>query len=153
MNSARVMRVMNARARAWVRESARANEKHPHLKYKENCRKSSMAYTDSYKSLYNTLTYLCYSVYYRNERCRGEAVLMNAVFTEIAIFKIKPVWTKPVGVAFVARSGRKRGNRQTDRQTYRPSTATLAAHARRGLMILPGNVGWTLCMLVALAIT
>ena len=38
----------------------------------------------------------------------------------------------------VARSGRKRGNRQndgqTDRQTYRPSTVTLAAHARRGLI-------------------
>ena len=38
----------------------------------------------------------------------------------------------------VARSGRKRGNRQTDGrtdgQTYRPSTVTLAAHARRGLI-------------------
>ena len=37
----------------------------------------------------------------------------------------------------VARSGRKHGNRQTDRQTDkrndRPSTVTLAAHARRGL--------------------
>ena len=37
----------------------------------------------------------------------------------------------------VVRSGRKRGNRQTDRQTDkrndRPSTVTLAAHARRGL--------------------
>ena len=33
----------------------------------------------------------------------------------------------------VVRSGRKRGNRQTDGRTYRPSTVTLAAHARRGL--------------------
>ena len=35
---------------------------------------------------------------------------------------------------FVARGGRKRGNRhthiETDRQTHRPSTVTLAAHAR-----------------------
>ena len=40
----------------------------------------------------------------------------------------------------VARSGRKRGNRQTDRQTDRrndrPSTVTLAAYARRGLITL-----------------
>ena len=40
----------------------------------------------------------------------------------------------------VARSGRKCGNRQTDGQidgqTYRPSTVTLAAHARRGLIRL-----------------
>ena len=43
----------------------------------------------------------------------------------------------------VARSGRKRGNRQTDRQTDRQidrqndktTTVTLAAHARRGLII------------------
>ena len=39
----------------------------------------------------------------------------------------------------VARSGRKRGNRQTngrtDRRNDRPSTVTLAAHARRGLKI------------------
>ena len=39
----------------------------------------------------------------------------------------------------VARSGRKRGNRQTDRQTDRQNdkttTVTLAAHARRGLII------------------
>ena len=34
----------------------------------------------------------------------------------------------------VARSGRKRGNRQTDRQNDKPSTVTLAAHARRGLI-------------------
>ena len=33
----------------------------------------------------------------------------------------------------VACSGRKRDNRQTDGQTDRPSTVTLAAHARRGL--------------------
>ena len=41
----------------------------------------------------------------------------------------------------VARSGRKRDNRQTDRRTdgrtYRPSTVTLAAHARRGLTTGP----------------
>ena len=36
----------------------------------------------------------------------------------------------------VARSGRKRGNRQTDRQNDRTTTITLAAHARRGLIIL-----------------
>ena len=40
----------------------------------------------------------------------------------------------------VARSGRKRGNRQTDRQTDRQNdkttTVTLAAHARRGLIII-----------------
>ena len=40
---------------------------------------------------------------------------------------------------FVARGGRKRGNRRTDRQTDgqtdKPSTVTLAAHARRGLII------------------
>ena len=39
----------------------------------------------------------------------------------------------------VARSHRKRGNRQTDGRTdghtYKPSTITLAAHARRGLII------------------
>ena len=40
---------------------------------------------------------------------------------------------------FFARGGRKRGNRHTDRQTdsdtqTRPSTVTLAAHARRGLI-------------------
>ena len=39
----------------------------------------------------------------------------------------------------VARSGRKRGNRQTDRQTDRQNdkttTITLAAHARRGLIM------------------
>ena len=39
----------------------------------------------------------------------------------------------------VARSGRKRGNRQTDRQTDRQNdkttTVTLAAHARRGLIM------------------
>ena len=29
-NSARVIRVMDARARGWIRESARANEKHSH---------------------------------------------------------------------------------------------------------------------------
>ena len=33
----------------------------------------------------------------------------------------------------VARSRRKRGNRQTDRHTYKPSTVTLDAHARQGL--------------------
>ena len=36
----------------------------------------------------------------------------------------------------VARSGRKRGNRQTDRQNDRTTTITLAAHARRGLIII-----------------
>ena len=36
---------------------------------------------------------------------------------------------------FVARGGKKRGNRRTDGQTDRPSTVTLAAHARRGLII------------------
>ena len=35
----------------------------------------------------------------------------------------------------VARSGRKRGNRQTDRQNDRTTTITLAAHARRGLIM------------------
>ena len=35
-----------------------------------------------------------------------------------------------------ARSGRKRGNRQTDRQNDKTTTVTLAAHARRGLIIL-----------------
>ena len=35
----------------------------------------------------------------------------------------------------VARSGRKRGNRQTDRQNDKTTTVTLAAHARRGLII------------------
>ena len=44
----------------------------------------------------------------------------------------------------VARSGRKRGNRQTDRQTdrqtQRPSTVTLAAHARRGLTRETGDL-------------
>ena len=30
----------------------------------------------------------------------------------------------------IARSGRKCGNRQTDRQNYKPSTVTLAVHAR-----------------------
>ena len=34
----------------------------------------------------------------------------------------------------VARSDRKRGNRQTDRHTNGPSTVTLAAHAHRGLI-------------------
>ena len=34
----------------------------------------------------------------------------------------------------VARSGRKRGNRQTDRQNDKTTTATLAAHAHRGLI-------------------
>ena len=40
----------------------------------------------------------------------------------------------------VARSGRKRGNRQTDKCTDgrndRPSTVTLAAHVRQGLIIV-----------------
>ena len=36
----------------------------------------------------------------------------------------------------VARSGRKRGNRQTDRQNDKTTTVTLAAHARRGLIIM-----------------
>ena len=43
------------------------------------------------------------------------------------------VWSglvSPFGL-FVARGGRKRGNRQTDRQTRRTTTVTLAAHARR----------------------
>ena len=35
---------------------------------------------------------------------------------------------------FVALGGRKRGNRRTE--TDKPSTVTLAAHARRGLKIL-----------------
>ena len=30
---------------------------------------------------------------------------------------------------------------ETDRQTHRPSTVTLAAHARRGLKIMKGDVG------------
>ena len=34
----------------------------------------------------------------------------------------------------VARGGSKRGNRQTDRHIYEPSTATLAVHAHRGLL-------------------
>ena len=64
----------------------------------------------------------------------------RSTFTKIAIFKIKPVHValNPLVSLFgrlVARSGRKRGNRQTDGQTYRPSTVTLAAHARRGLTI------------------
>ena len=37
----------------------------------------------------------------------------------------------------VARSGRKRGNRQTDND--KPSTVTLAAHAGRGLIIILEN--------------
>ena len=41
----------------------------------------------------------------------------------------------------VARSGRKRGNRQTDRQNDKTTTVTLAAHARRGLMIYARCVG------------
>ena len=36
----------------------------------------------------------------------------------------------------VARSGRKRGNRQTDRQNDKTTTVTLAAHARRRLLIM-----------------
>ena len=36
----------------------------------------------------------------------------------------------------VARSGRKRGNRQTDRQNDKTTTVTFAAHARRGLIII-----------------
>ena len=35
----------------------------------------------------------------------------------------------------VARSGRKRGNRQTDRQNDKTTTITLAAHACRGLIM------------------
>ena len=38
---------------------------------------------------------------------------------------------------FVARGGRKRGNRRTDR----PSTVTLAAHARRRGLMKQGNCG------------
>ena len=34
---------------------------------------------------------------------------------------------------FLARGGRKRGNRQTDRHTHEPSTVILAAHVRKGL--------------------
>ena len=47
----------------------------------------------------------------------------------------------------VARRGRKRGNRQTDRRTDgKPSTITLAAHARRGLTSEPdGCKGNTDC--------
>ena len=40
----------------------------------------------------------------------------------------------------VARSGRKRGNRQTNGRNDRPSTVTLAAHARRGLIIMMSYV-------------
>ena len=40
---------------------------------------------------------------------------------------------------FVACSARIVVDRQTDRQTHRPSTVTLAAHARRGLIITTHN--------------
>ena len=36
-------------------------------------------------------------------------------FTKIACVKIKPVSAKPTGFSFVARGGRKRGNRRTDK--------------------------------------
>ena len=56
----------------------------------------------------------------------------------------------------VARSGRKRGNRQTDGRT---STVTLAAHARRGLreLINPFTLSFkiimkSMCMLIVTAL-
>ena len=39
----------------------------------------------------------------------------------------------PIG-CLVARSGRKRGNRQTDRQNDKTTTVTLTAHAHRWLI-------------------
>ena len=66
----------------------------------------------------------------------------RSTFTKMAIFlnqasvALNPLLS--LFGRFVARSGRKRGNRQTDgqtdRQTYRPSTVTLAAYTRRGLI-------------------
>ena len=54
--------------------------------------------------------------------------------TPIGIFKTKLALNRLVSLFghLVARSGRKRGNRQTDRRTkYRPSTVTLAEHVPR----------------------
>ena len=43
-------------------------------------------------------------------------------------------------IRFVACGGRKRDNRQKrDRQTHRPSSITLAVHARRGLKIVKAS--------------
>ena len=59
-------------------------------------------------------------------------------FTKTAFFSNEAVAATNLLVSLfcslVARRGRKRGNRQTDGQTYGTSTATLAVHARGGLI-------------------
>ena len=58
----------------------------------------------------------------------------RSIFTKNALFLNKASVTLNPLVSLigrlVARSGRKRGNRQTDRQNDKPSTVTLAVHAR-----------------------
>ena len=58
----------------------------------------------------------------------------RGTFTKIAILKNQAsVALNPLVslfYLFVACGGRKRGNRRTDGQTEKPSTVTLAAHAR-----------------------
>ena len=59
-----------------------------------------------------------------------------STFTKFAKLVLK--WLVSLFGRFVARGGRKRGNRQTDR----PSTVTLAVHARRGLIIIRWYLMW-----------
>ena len=65
---------------------------------------------------------------------QAEITSERGTFTKNPIFKMKPVLALNQLVSlfylFVGRGGRKR---RTDRRTDKPSTVTLAAHARRGL--------------------
>ena len=59
----------------------------------------------------------------------------HSSYTKIAFFKNEASVAKNQLVSlFHCLVARSCGNRQTDRHTYKPSTITLAAHARRGLM-------------------
>ena len=59
------------------------------------------------------------------------AITFERYFKNKASVALNPL-VSLIGRLF-ARSSRKRGNRQTDRQNDKTTTVTLAAHARRGL--------------------